>query len=123
MLLHLRLRVITVDDRRSKLVDHRRQKEDTMKIAPRSFPRQDRILGFLKGASGGVEPHPLRAGLDHLPDHADRRFQACHEGVFCLGKVGRTVRTLVKDTATMRLRGIGRMRWQDSRVARWALAL
>src|SRR4030095_7627497 len=51
------------------------------------------------------------------------RFQACHEGVFCLGKVGRTVCTFVKDTATMMLRGIGRMRLQDSRVARWALDL
>ena len=94
-----------------------------MEIAKLSFPRQDRILGFLKGASGGVEPHPLRAGLDYLPDHADRRFQAGHEGLFCLRKVGRTVRTFVKDTATMMLGRIGRMRLQDSRAARWALDL
>ena len=99
------------------------EEEDLMEIATRSFPRQDRILGFLKGARGGVEPHPLCACLAHLPDHADRSFQACHEGLFCLRKVGRTVRTLVNDPATMMLGGRGRMRVQDRRVAHWALDL
>src|SRR4029434_332071 len=99
------------------------EEEDLMEITKLSFSSQDRILGFRKGAGGGVYPQPLRACFDHLPDHADRRFQACHEGVFCLGKVGRTVCTFVKDTATMMLRGIGRMRLQDSSVARWALDL
>ena len=99
------------------------EEEDLMEIAKLAFPRQDRMLGFLQGASSGVSPHPLGACLDYLPDHADRSFHACHEGLFCLGKVGRTVRTFVKDTATMMLRGIGRMRLQDSRVARWALDL
>src|SRR6266446_1676399 len=84
----------------------------------KSWPRKSNPIYTLEGL-----PHPLRASLDHSPDHADRSFQACHEGVFCLGKVGRTVRTFVNDTATMMQRGIGRMRLQDSRVARWALAL
>jgi len=30
------------------------EKEDPMEIAKLSFPSQDRILGFLKGASGGI---------------------------------------------------------------------
>ena len=94
-----------------------------MEIAKLSFPSKNRILSFLKGASGGIEPHTLGTCFDHLPDHADRRLQACHEGLFRLGKVGRTVCTFVNDTATIMLRGIGRMRLQDSRVARWALAL
>src|SRR5882672_4502685 len=61
------------------------REEDLMEIAKLSFPSKDGILGFLKGASSGVEPHTLRACLDHLPDHADRGFQTCHEGLFCLG--------------------------------------
>src|SRR6266496_5161939 len=123
MLLDLCLCFISFDHQRYELMHQRIEEEDLMEIEKLSFPRQDRILGFLKGASGGVEPHPLRACLDHVPDHADRSFHACHEGVFGLGKVGRTVRTFVNDTATMMLRGIGRMRLQDSRVARWALDL
>jgi len=35
--------------------------------------------------------------------------------------IGRTVRAFVKDTATMMLRGIGRMRLQNSSMAHWAL--
>jgi hypothetical protein len=30
------------------------EEEDLMESAQLSFPRQDRLLGFLKGASGGV---------------------------------------------------------------------
>src|SRR5437763_668003 len=41
------------------------EKEHPIEIAKLSFPRQDRILGFLKGASGSIEPHTLRAaGMD-----------------------------------------------------------
>jgi hypothetical protein len=98
----------------------RLEKEHPIEIAKLSFPRQDRILGFLKGASGSIEPHTLRARLDHLPDHADRGVHACHEGLFRLGKVVQTAGTFVNDPATMMLRRIGRMRLQDSRLARWA---
>jgi hypothetical protein len=30
------------------------EEEDLMELAKLSFPSQDRILGFLKGASGGL---------------------------------------------------------------------
>jgi len=53
-----------------------------MEIDKLAFPRKDRILGFLKGASGGIESHTLGACLEQLPDHADRGFQAFHEGIF-----------------------------------------
>jgi hypothetical protein len=36
----------------------RLEEEDLMEIAKLPFPRQDRILGFLKGASGGIYPIP-----------------------------------------------------------------
>jgi len=104
-------------------MNQRREEEHLLEIAKLSFPRKDRMLGFLKGASCGISSHPLGACLEHLPDHADRGFHACHEGLFRLGKVGRTVCTFVNDTATIMLRGIGRMRLQDSSVARWALDL
>src|SRR5215831_9700663 len=94
-----------------------------MEIDKLAFPRQDRILGFLKGARGGIESHPLGACLEYLPDHADRGFQACHEGIFCLGEIDRTVITFVNGAVTMTLCSIGRMRLQDSRVAHWALDL
>jgi hypothetical protein len=123
MLLDLCLGFISFDHQREERMPQRLEEADLMESTKLSFPSKDRILGFRKGARGGVEPPPLRACFDHWPDHADRRFQARHEGVFCLGKVGRTVCTLVQDTATMMLRGIGRMSLQDSRGARWALDL
>jgi hypothetical protein len=104
-------------------MNQRREEEHLLEIANLSFPRKDRMLGFLKGASCGISSHPLGACLEHLPDHADRSFQACHEGLFRLGKVARTARTFVNDTAIMMLCGIGRMRLKDSRLARWALDL
>ena len=94
-----------------------------MEIDKLSFPRKDRILGFLKGARGSISSHPLGACLQYLPDHADRGFHACHEGLFRLGKVVQTAHTLVNDTAPMMLRCISRMRLQDGRFACWALDL
>src|SRR6266581_5559726 len=90
-------------------MNQRIEEEHLLEIAKLSFPRKDRILGFLKGASGGIESHPLGACLEYLPDHADRSFHAFHEGIFCLGEIGRTVLTFVNDTATMILCSIGRM--------------
>ncbi len=92
-----------------------------MESEKRSFPRKDRILGFLKGASGGMESPTLGSCLEHVPDHAHRGFQTFHEGVFWLGEIDRTVLTFVYDTATMILCGIGRMILNVSRVASWAL--
>src|SRR5215470_8362634 len=85
------------------------EEEDLMEIATLAFPRQNRILGFIKGASGSVSSHPLRACLEYLPDHADRSFQAFQKGIFCLGEIGRTGSTFVHDTATMILCGIEQM--------------
>jgi hypothetical protein len=78
-----------------------------MEIDQLSFPRQDRMLGFLKGASGSISSHPLRACLAYVPDHADRGLQAFHEGLFGLREIDRTVLAFVNDTATMILCGIG----------------
>ena len=103
-------------------MNQRIQKEHLMEIDKLSFPRKDRILGFLKGASGGVSSPTLGAGLEHVPDHADRGFQAFHEGIFCLREIDRTVLTFVNDTATMILCGVGRMILHISRVAYRALA-
>jgi hypothetical protein len=64
--------------------------------------------------------------LHRLPNRLGKvlqKYKVGYEGLFCLRKVGRTVRTLVNDTAPMRLGGIGRMSLQDSRVTRWALDL
>ena len=97
------------------------EEEHVLEIDKLSFPRQDRILGLLKGARGGIEPHPLGAGLQHLPDHADRGFQTFKEGIFCLGERGRTGSTFVYDTATMILCGIERMILNISRVTYRAL--
>ena len=83
------------------------EEEHLMEIKKLSFPRKDRILGFLKGASGGISSQTLGAGLEHVPYHAHRGFQTFHEGIFCLGAIGRTVLTFVYDTATMILCGIG----------------
>src|SRR5713101_2105680 len=58
------------------------EEEHVLEIEKLSFPRKDRILGFLKGASGGIESHPLGACLEYLPDHADRGFQTFEEGIF-----------------------------------------
>src|SRR2546422_11712761 len=91
-------------------MNQRIEEEHLLEIETLSFPRKDRILGFLKGARGGIESHPLGARLEHLPDHADRGFHAFHEGLFRLGKVVQTARTFVNDTAPMMLRGISRMR-------------
>src|SRR6266481_6579190 len=98
------------------------QEEHLMEFCKLAFPSKDRILGFIKGASGGIEPHTLGACLDHLPDHADRGFQAFHEGLFRLREIDRTGLTCVNDTATMILCGIGRMISNVSRVAYRALA-
>src|SRR5467141_4429955 len=102
-------------------MNQRREKEDLMEIDKLSFPSQDRILGFLKGASGGIESHPLGACLAYLPDHADRGFQTFEEGIFRLGEIGRTVLTFVNGTATMILCGIERMISNIKRVTYWAL--
>src|SRR5712691_9293546 len=97
------------------------EEEHLMESEKLSFPRKDRILGFLKGPSDGMESHPLGACLEHVPDHAHRGFQTFHEGIFCLGEIDRTVLTFVYDTATMILWGIGRMIFNVSRVASRAL--
>ena len=94
-----------------------------MEIDKLSFPRKDRILGFLKGARGSISSHPLGACLQYLPDHADRGFQAFHEGIFCLRETGRTGSTFVHDPATMILCGIGRMIFNISRMTYRALEL
>ena len=99
----------------------RLEEEDLMEIEKLSFPRKDRILGFLKGASGGIESHPLGACLEYVPDHAHRGFQTFHEGIFCLGEIDRTVLTFVYDTTTMILCGIERMIFHVRRVAYRAL--
>jgi hypothetical protein len=103
-------------------MNQRLEEEHLMEIDTLSFPRKDRILGFLKGASGGIESHTLGACLEHVPDHADRGFQAFHEGIFCLREIDLTGLTLVNDTATMILCGIERMILNVSRVAYRALA-
>ena len=102
-------------------MNQRIEEEHLMEIEKLSFPRKDRLLGFLKGASGGIESHPLGACLEYLPDHADRGFQTFEEGIFRLGEIGRTVITFVNDTATMILCGIGRMILNIKRVTYWAL--
>src|SRR5438445_13798375 len=91
-----------------------------MEINKLSFPSKDRMLSFLKGASGGMESHPLGACLEYLPNHADRSFQAFHEGLFRLGKIVQTARTFVNDTAPMMLCCISRMILKDRRFACWA---
>ena len=102
-------------------MNQRIQAEHLIEIEKFSFPSKDRILGFLKGASGGISSHPLGTCLAYLPDHADRSFHAFHEGIFCLGEIGRTVLTFVHDTATMILCSIGRMMSHVRRVAYRAL--
>ena len=102
-------------------MNQRREEEHLLEIANLSFPRKDRMLGFLKGASCGISSHPLGACLEHLPDHAHRGLQTFHEGLFCLGEIDRTVLTFVNDTATMILCTIGRMIMNVSRVAYRAL--
>jgi hypothetical protein len=97
------------------------QEEHLMEIDKLSFPPKDRILGFLKGASGGISSQTLGACLEHLPDHADRGFQAFQEGIVCLREIDRTVLTFVNGTTTMMLCGIGRMISHVRRVAYRAL--
>ena len=92
-----------------------------MEMAKLSFPRQDRILGFLKGTSGSISSHPVGACLEYLPDHADRGFQALHESLFGLGEIDRTVLTFVNDTVPMTLCRVGRMILNVRRVADRAL--
>src|SRR6266700_7743320 len=99
----------------------RREAEHLMESEKRSFPRKERLLGLLKGASDGSESHTLGACLEHVPDHAHRGFQTFHAGIFGLGEIGRTGSTFVNDTATMILCGIGRMILNVSRVASRAL--
>jgi len=121
MLLDLGLRCISVSHSREALMNHRREQEDRMAIDHLSFPSQEGLLGLLKGASGGMEAQPLGAGLDHVPDHADRGFDTFQEGLCCLGERGRTVLTLVHDTATTILCGRERMIWNLRRVTCRAL--
>src|SRR6266850_3884183 len=102
-------------------MNQRIEKEYLMEIEKLSFPSKDRILGLIKGASGGIEPHPLGSCLDHVPDHAHRGFQTFQEGIFCLGEIGLTGLTFVNDTATMILCSIGRMMSHVRRVADRAL--
>ena len=102
-------------------MNQRLEEEHLMEIEKLSFPRKDRILGFLKGASGDISSHTLGSCLEHVPDHAHRGFQTFHEGIFCLGEIDRTVLTFVYDTATMILCRIGRMISNVSRVASRAL--
>jgi hypothetical protein len=123
LLLPFRLRFLPGAPGRSNLVSHRLQQAHPRKSAQRSCPRKERLRGCLQGARGGSSSHPLRACLDHWPDHAARSVPACHEGRCGLGKVGRTGQALVKETAPMLLGGLGRMPLQASRRARWALEL
>src|SRR5882672_9297561 len=85
------------------------QEEHLMEIDTLSFPRKDRLLGFLKGASRSIESHTFRSCLDHVPDYAHRCLQTFHEGLFRLREIDRTVLALVNDTAAMILCSIGRM--------------
>src|SRR5467141_435118 len=103
-------------------MNQRIEEEHLLEIEKLSFPSKDRILGFLKGASGGIESHALGACLEHLPDHADRGFQAFHERLYRLSEIDRTGITFVNDTATLILCGIERMILNVSRVAYRALA-
>src|SRR5882762_3710482 len=98
-------------------MNQRIEEEHLMEIEKLSFPSKDRILGFLKGARGGIYSHPLRACLEYLPDHTDRGFQAFHKGLFSLGAIDWTVLTFVNDTVSMILCGVGRMILNVSRVA------
>ena len=123
MLLDLGIRFISFAHGLSKLMPHCLQEEHLMEFCKRAFPRQDRILGFLKGARGGIAPHPLGACLEHVPDHAHRSLHACHKGLFGLRDIDWTVLTLVHDTATLMLGSIGRMMMKVSRVAYRALEL
>jgi hypothetical protein len=102
-------------------MNQRREEEHLMEIKKLSCPRKDRLLGFLKGASGGMSSQTLGACLEHVPDHAHRGLQTFHEGIFCLGEIHRTVRAFVDDAATMILCGIGRMIFNVSRVTYRAL--
>src|SRR5215467_14127764 len=97
------------------------QEEHLMEIAKLSFPHQDRILGFLKGASCDIESHPIGTCLEYLPDHADRGFQALQESLFGLREIDRTVHTFVNDTVPMTLCRVGRMILNIRRVAYRAL--
>src|SRR5262252_3872253 len=123
MLLDLGIRFIAFDHYLEERMHQRIEKEDPMEIEKLSFPSQDRMLGLLKGASGGIEPHPFGTCLDHLPDHAHRGFQPFQEGIVCLRETGRAGSTLVHDTATMILCGRGRIIFNISRVTYRALAL
>src|SRR6266705_933476 len=121
MLLSLGLCVISVDTSLEAFMNQRREDKHLLEIENLSFPRKDRMLGFLKGASGGIASHPLGAGLAYVPDHADRGFPTFEEGIFRLGAIGRTVLTCVNDTATMILCGRGRMILNIKRVTYGAL--
>jgi len=121
MLLDRGLRCISFSHAREALMNHRREPEDRRAIDTLSFPSQDGLLGLLQGASGGMEAPPLGAGLDPVPEHADRGFDPFQEGLCCLGERGRTVLTLVHDTATTMLCGRERMIWNLRRVTCRAL--
>jgi len=102
---------------------HCLQAAHLMECGKRACPRQARMLGFRKGARGGIAPPPLGACLAHVPDHAHRSLHACHKGLFGLRDIDWTVLTLVHDTATLMLGSIGRMMMKVSRVAYRALEL
>src|SRR5262252_9667552 len=123
MLLDLVIRSTSGDPYAEESMHQRREQESPMEIEQLAFPRKDRLLGLLKGARGGIEPHPVGTCLDHLPDHAHRGFQPFQEGMFCLRETGRAGSTCVHDTATMILCGRGRIIFNISRVTSRALAL
>src|SRR4029450_13258113 len=102
-------------------MNQRREQEHPMKINKFPLPSKEGSFGFIKSASGGMESQAVGSCLDHLPNHAHRGFQTFQEGMFCLGEIGRTVMTLVNDTATMILCGIGRMMLHIQRVTCRAL--
>src|SRR5262245_38531961 len=102
-------------------MNQRIEEEHLLEIEKISFPRKDRILGFIKGASCLIESLPFGAVLQHFPYHTDRGFKTFEEGIFWLREIGRTGITFVNDTVTIILCGIGRMMLNISSVAYWAL--
>ena len=75
-----RLRGLPCAARRAQRGSPRRPPAPTRPRAPRSGPRQARLLGGLPGARGGGAPPPRRAGLAHVPEHAARRCPAGQAG-------------------------------------------
>ena len=109
MLLSLGLDGISCENSLAELMSQRIQAEHLLESEHRAFPCTERMLGLLKGASGGMSSHTLGACRAHWPAPADRGFPAFQAGMFCLRERDRTVRTGVKDTTTMILGGRERM--------------